>query len=130
MDTTTKATSKLVREPAFRKPNQTRAARRRRELIDGLERDLGRAPNTAERELILQAADAILTREAMTAAAARGEPVSQDALLKVSNNVIRILASLRGKAGKQRGAPGPSLADYLARKTAEKVASASAGDPA
>src|SRR5229473_7244573 len=84
MSTATEVITKPAREPAYRKPNQTRAARRRRELIDGLTRDLGHAPNTAERELILQAADAILSREAMMAAAARGEPVSQDALLKIS----------------------------------------------
>lgn len=118
------------REPAFRKPNQTKAARRRRELIDGLTKDLGRTADTAERELILQAADAILSREAMIAAAARGEAISQDGLLKLSNSVIRTLTALRTKGGKVRAASGPTLADYLERKRLEKAANAPAGDAA
>ena len=117
----TAAEAKSVREPAFRKPNQTRAARRRRELVDGLERDLERSPNTTERALILQAADAILTREAIRVAAARGEPIDAGRELKISGVIVRTLSALhkirskRGRpGGKPRGRPtGPLMLDSI-----------------
>jgi hypothetical protein len=108
---------------------RTRHAKRLRSLIAGLARDLGHPPSTAEQALIEQAASLIVQREAMESAMTAGEPVNAQEITKISGAVTRCLATLRGKSGK-RSAPGPTLSDYLARKAAEKAASASAGDPA
>ena len=115
---------------ADRLDGRTRHAKRLRSLIAGLVRDLGHQPTTAEQALVEQAASLIVQREAMESAMTAGEPVNAQEITKISGAVTRCLASLRGKGGKQRGAPGPSLADYLERKRLEKAASASAGDPA
>jgi hypothetical protein len=109
---------------------RTRHAKRLRGLIDGLARDLGHQPTTAEQALIEQAASLIVQREAMESAMTAGEPVNSQELTKVAGAITRCLATLRGKSGKQRGVPGLTLADHIERKRLEKVASASAGDAA
>jgi hypothetical protein len=114
MDTTTEATSKLVRKPAFRKPTQTKAARRLREIADGLRAELGgREPTTTEAALIAQCSTLIVQHEHALAAAGRGEPVDQVQALKLSGLIVRALASLRAKGGRQRSAPGPSMLDSI-----------------
>jgi len=92
---------------------RTRAAKRRRALIASLMSDLGRLPSATEWELVRQAADLILGRETMTAAAVRGEPVSHDAIVKISNSATRTLACLRNKGGKRDAAPTLSMLDGI-----------------
>jgi hypothetical protein len=101
--------------PRFRKPNQTRAARRRRELIAGLAADLGRSPNTMEAALIEQAADLIIARDVATAAA------NTTVMLKISGQITRTLSTLRGKTLKLQPS-GRTLADHIAAKRAAKPA--------
>ncbi|MBR1156668.1 hypothetical protein [Bradyrhizobium sp. JYMT SZCCT0428] len=113
-----------------RRPRATRAARRQRDLVVGLIRDLGRQPNSAEMALIDQAAALILQRENLSAATLRGEPCDSQTLLRLTGAVTRSLASLRSKGGKRVGAASSSLNEYLARKAAHKTAGASDGGPA
>jgi hypothetical protein len=101
--------------PRFRKPNQTRAARRRRELIAGLAADLGRSPNTMEAALIEQAADLIIARDVATAAA------NSTVMLKISGQITRTLSALRGKSSNLQPS-GRTLADHIAAKRAVKPA--------
>ena len=123
------ATYLAIPTPVDRLDGRTRHAKRLRSLIAGLARDLSHQPTTAEQALIEQAASLIVQREAMESAMTPGEPVNVQQITKISGAVTRCLAGLRAKGGEQRR-PGPSLPEYLARKAAEKAASASAGDPA
>jgi hypothetical protein len=115
---------------ADRLDGRTRHAKRLRSLIAGLASDLGHQPSTAQQALIEQAASLIVQREAMEAAMTAGEPVNAGEITKVSGAVTRCLATLRSKTGKRNAPAGSSLADYLARKAAEKAASASGGEAA
>src|SRR5713226_4801776 len=124
------ATQLAIPTQVDRLDGRTRHAKRLRSLIAGLARDLGHPPSTAEQALIEQAASLIVQREAMESAMTAGEPVNAQEITKISGAVTRCLGSLRGKAGKQRGPAGPSLADYLARKAAEKAAGAADGGAA
>jgi hypothetical protein len=132
VNTTAEAPRKQTTDaPAFRKPTQTKAARRLREIANGLRAELGRQPSTSEAALIAQCSTLIVQHEHALAAAGRGEPVDQVQALKLSGLIVRALSALRGKSGgKARSAPGPNLAEYLARKAAEKAAGAPAGDGA
>jgi hypothetical protein len=94
---------------------RTRAAKRRRALIADLMSDLGRLPSATEWELVRQAADLILSRETMTAAAVRGEPVSHDAIVKISNSATRTIACLRNKGGKRDAAPPLTMRERILR---------------
>lgn len=117
MDTAAQASRKSPHEPAFRKPNQTKAARRLREIADGLRADLGREPDTSEAALIAQAASLIHLSEDMSAARLRGEPVNVEQMTKTTGAVTRCINALRGKAsGKQRAPAGQPLQDYLNRR--------------
>lgn len=96
-----------------RRPRATRAARRQRDLIDGLTRDLGHEPTTGERALIEQVAGLVVVREAMQQAALRGEPVSAAEMTKISGAVTRCLATLRGKVGRRDASGAPSMLDSI-----------------
>lgn len=95
------------------RPGATRAARRQRELIDELTRDLGHEPDAAEKLLIHQAAGLVGTREAMERAALRGEPISADAMIKLANSAIRTIAALRCRAAKGPASGGTSMLDSI-----------------
>ncbi|WP_157790531.1 hypothetical protein [Bradyrhizobium japonicum] len=97
----------------YRRPRATRAARRQRDLVDGLICDLGREPTTAERALIEQVAGLVVTREAMQQAVLRGEPVSAAEMMKISGAVTRCLNSLRPKSGRRDASPVPSMLDSI-----------------
>jgi hypothetical protein len=111
VNTPAEDSNKQENGPRFRKPNQTRAARRRRELIAGLTADLGRSPNTMETALIVQAADLIIARDLATAAA------NTTAMLKISGQITRTLSTLRGRGSKPQSS-GPTLAEHLASRAA------------
>ena len=70
-----------------------------------------------------------LRAEQLQTAIVRGEDVSNDELVRISSTAKRLLEAIRAKADKRKPA-GPTLADYLARKAAEKAASAPDGDTA
>jgi hypothetical protein len=128
---TATALPSATQRTVHRRPGSTRAAKRRVAVVAELIGELGRQPNASERHLIATIADLTVQREALASAQLRGEPVDSMALLKIAGLITRTISALRGKTtGKARGATGPTLADYLARKAAEKAASASAGDGA
>jgi hypothetical protein len=102
--TPSETASKHGNEPRYRKPNQTRRARRRRELIAGLTDDLGHTPNTMEAALITQAADLILSREAISASLLRGEPVNEAKLIRTAGVLARTLAALDPRRTRRRAA--------------------------
>jgi hypothetical protein len=123
MNTPAEEANKQEDRPRFRKPNQTRAARRRRELIAGLTADFGRRPNTLEAALIAQAADLIIARDLATATS------NTNVMLKISGQVTRTLSTLRGKGTKLQ-LSGPTLADHIAAKRAAKAAERSSDEAA
>jgi hypothetical protein len=115
MSTAAEAITKPLREPAFRKPTQTKAARRRRALIDGLTKDLGHEPNTSERALIEQVAGLVLMREAMEQAVLRGELVNAAEITKISGAVTRSFNTLRPKGGKRHSPPPLTMRERILR---------------
>jgi hypothetical protein len=104
------------------------AARRFRDICRNYELEAGGNISELERDLIRQAAGLTLRAEQLQGAIVRGEPISNDELVRISSTAKRLLETIRGKAAKNK--PGPTLADYLARKAAEKAASAPDGDAA
>ncbi|MBR1270450.1 hypothetical protein JQ629_23525 [Bradyrhizobium sp. AUGA SZCCT0222] len=105
--------SDRTERPAHRRPRATRAARRQRELADGLARDLGHEPSTGERALIEQVAGLVVVREAMQQAVLRGELVNAAEITKISGAVTRCLNSLRPKVGRRTASSGPSILDAI-----------------
>ena len=106
-----------------RRPGATRAARRLRQIANGLRADLGHPPDASEVALIDQASALIYQRETMSFAALRGELVDPGTIVKLSNSATRTLTVLRSKSGgKLRDATGSqSLNDYVACKAIEKA---------
>ncbi|MDT2022816.1 hypothetical protein [Methylocella sp. CPCC 101449] len=88
-------------------------ARRFRDLYRAYEAEIGGALNEIDRGLIRQAASLSLRAERMQAAVVRGEEVDNDALIRLSGESRRIMASLRTKATKRRPSGPPSVDDYL-----------------
>jgi hypothetical protein len=68
-----------------------------------------------ERDLIRQAAGLTLRAEQLQGAIVRGEPISNDELVRISSIAKRLLETIRAKADKRKPA-GPTLANYVARK--------------
>jgi hypothetical protein len=69
-------------------------ARRFRDLTSGLESDIGRELNSAEKSLVDQAAALMIQRETMTAAGAHGERIESKELVRISGALVRTLAAL------------------------------------
>lgn len=110
--TSTVVTDRTER-PVHRRPRATRAARRQRDLIEGLLRDLGHEPSTGERALIEQVASLVVVREAMQLALLRGEPVNATEMTKVSGAITRCLASLRPTSNKRNISSVPLMLDRI-----------------
>lgn len=70
-------------------------ARRYRDLIDGLTRELGGELSAAEQLAVRNAASLQLHSENLTAAQARGEHVEADAITRAANGATRALTALR-----------------------------------
>ena len=91
------------------------------------------APNSAEaspnKALIQQIAAMQLRIEQLQTAIVEGRDVDADQIIRLSSEHRRLLTSLRGKVAKNKPA-AESIADYMARKAAEKAASAPEGDAA
>jgi hypothetical protein len=104
-------------------------ARRFRDICSAYEAEAGGNVTEVERDLIRQAAGLTLRAEQLQGAIVRGEAVDDDELIRLSNTAKRLIAGIRAKAAKKKPAE-PTLADYLARKAAEKASSAADGDAA
>jgi len=76
-----------------------------------------------ERDLIHQAAGLTLRAEQLQGAIVRGEPISNDELVRISSTAKRLLETIRAKADKRKPA-GPTLQEYLAQR-AQKAADTS-----
>jgi hypothetical protein len=119
MSTAAVTASNPTRQPAYRKPTQTKAARRLREITAGLRAELGgREPTTSEAALIAQCSTLIVQHEHLLAARARGEPVDQVQALKLSGLVVRALSAFRG--GKASGKARPAALTIRERLAAAR----------
>jgi hypothetical protein len=98
-----------------------RASRRFKQLAETFAGELGGGLSEVDQNLIVQAAGLTLAAEQLSAGVIAGNAVDADAIVRISSEARRVLAMLRAKAAKNKPA-GPSLADYLARKAAEKSA--------
>lgn len=108
---------------------RTLNSRRFRSLCDAFAAEFGGQLTEVDRSLIAQAAGLTLRAEQLQGAIVRGETISNDELVRITSTARRLLETIRAKADKRKPA-GPTLADYLARKAAEKAASAPDGDAA
>jgi hypothetical protein len=115
--------------PLPRIDQRTVSAMRYRSLLDCYAGELGGNLSEADKALIQQIAAMQLRIEQLQAAIVEGRDVGADQIIRLSSEHRRLLTSLRGKADKRKPA-GPTLADYVARKAAEKAASAPDGDAA
>jgi hypothetical protein len=102
-------------------------ARRFRVLVDAYSAELGGDLSEAERSLVRQAAALQLQAEKMQEQIVKGEPVDAEQLIRVSSTSKRLLGIIAAKTGKRKPAPGPTLAEYLAAKQAEKGANPADG---
>jgi hypothetical protein len=98
------------------------SARRFRDLTQAYSNELGGELSEAERSLVRQAVALQLQAERMQEAIVRGEPVDADQLIRVSSTSKRLLGIIADKTGKRKPAAGPTLAEYLAAKQAQKAA--------
>jgi hypothetical protein len=108
-------------EPAFRKPNQTRAGRHRQQMIADFVAALG-GPNrvTALQMVeIERAASLTLLAQDMRAKALRGEAIDIGDMIRLEGAVSRVIRSLNLPAPGS-AAPVPTLAEYLAQCTTDE----------
>jgi hypothetical protein len=104
-----------------RTDGRTIAAKRYRALVEHFTHELGGGTLSAvDAGLVRQAAALSLRIEQLQASIVSGEPVNNDETVRLSSEHRRILASLRSRVAKNK--PGPSLADWLAARQAEKAA--------
>jgi hypothetical protein len=89
------------------------AARRFRDICANYEAEFGGNISELERDLIRQAAGLTLRAEQLQGAIVRGEPISNDELVRISSTAKRLLEPIRAKADKRKPA-GPDLQAYLA----------------
>jgi hypothetical protein len=113
-----------------RTDGRTVGAKRYRELVEQLSAELGGGPlSVIDTGLIRTAAAISLRIESLQVAIVTGAPTDDDEIVRLSSEHRRILSTLRAKASKRKPA-SPTLADYLARKAAEKAAGAADGGAA
>jgi len=112
-----------------RTDRRTISAMRYRSLLDSYTAELGDRLTEPEKALVQQIASMQLRIEQLQTAIVEGADVDADQIIRLSSEHRRLLTTLRGKAGKNKPA-GPTIADYVARKVAEKAASAPDGDAA
>lgn len=105
-------------EPAYRKPNQTRAARQRQQMIADFVLAFGgpeRVTPLLMRD-ILRVADLMALCEQERAKALRGEAVSIANLSRLEGSCDRAVRRLRLPAPKAAAAAVPSIAEYWASR--------------
>jgi hypothetical protein len=105
-------------------------ARRFRDICAAYETEAGGNVSEVERDLIRQAAGLTLRAEQLQGAIVRGEAVDNDELIRLSSTAKRLLEAIRAKAAKNKPTGAAALQEYVARKAAEKAASALEGDAA
>jgi hypothetical protein len=115
--------------PLPRIDQRTVSAMRYRSLLDSYGTELGGQLTEAEKALVQQIASMQLRIEQLQAAIVEGQDVDADQIIRLSSEHRRLLTSLRGKVAKNKPA-GPTLADYLRSKAAEKAAGAHDSDAA
>jgi hypothetical protein len=115
--------------PLPRIDQRTVGAMRYRALLDSYGAELGGSLTEADKALIQQIAAMQLRIEQLQTAIVEGRDVDADQIIRLSSEHRRLLTSLRGKVAKNKPA-AESIADYMARKAAEKAASAPEGDAA
>jgi hypothetical protein len=108
---------------------RTASGRRFRHLVQSLTEELGGNLGEVDQNLVRQAASLTLAAERLSSDIVNGAAFDSDALVRINSELRRVLAALRAKAAKNKPA-GPTLADFIARKAAEKAASASDGEVA
>jgi hypothetical protein len=96
-----------------RSDGRTLASRRFRQLCEAFAAELGTPLSEVDQNMVRQAAGLVLAAEKFQADVVNGADVNPDALVRVSSEARRILATLRAKAAKNKPA-GPDLASYLA----------------
>jgi len=107
--------------PLPRIDQRTVGAMRYRSLLDSYGAELGGNLTEADKALIQQIAAMQLRIEQLQAAIVEGQDVDADQIIRLSSEHRRLLTSLRGKVAMNKPA-GPTLADYLRSKAAEKAA--------
>jgi hypothetical protein len=100
---------------------RTNGARRHREIVEAIERDLGPDLTEIERLRVMNCACWQLHAEELTARMVRGEAVDPEAVTRAVNGAARALAALqRGKAARKPARSAfEALEEHLARKRAE-----------
>jgi hypothetical protein len=92
---------------------RSRTARRFRDLLDELARDLGGSLTTGEQAVLRQAAGLLLRAEQLQAEIVKGSvPIDADEIVRTANASTRLLASLRANR-RRREPPPPSPLDGL-----------------
>lgn len=97
--------------------------RRFRNLVNAFAAELGNQLTEADKGLIGQIAAMQIKIEGQQAAIVEGRDVDADQVIRLSSEHRRLLSALRTKSARNKPA-GPTIADYIARKVAEKAASA------
>jgi hypothetical protein len=93
-------------------------ARRYRDICRAYEAEVGGDVGEVERDLIRQVAGLTLRAEQLQAAIVRGEPVSDDELVRISSTANRLLETIRSKVNKRKP-DGPTLHELLATVASE-----------
>lgn len=96
-------------------------------MLEEFSAEVGGPLSAIDRELIAQAASLTLRAEQIRESIVAGAAVDTDEAIRLARECRRILIRLKSKATKNKPA-GPTLAEYAARKAAEKAAAAVAGD--
>jgi hypothetical protein len=94
------------------------AARRFRDICANYEAQFGGNISELERDLIRQAAGLTLRAEQLQGAIVRGEPVSNDELVRISSTAKRLLETIRAKADKRKPT-GPDRLRFAAGQGGE-----------
>jgi hypothetical protein len=93
-------------------------ARRFRDISANYEAEFGGNISELERDLIREAAGLTPRAEQLQGAIVRGEPISNDELVRISSTAKRLLETIRGKAG-QRKPARPTFSEYVASVASE-----------
>jgi hypothetical protein len=123
----TRKTASGITLPRFDARN--RASRRYRSLLEEFAAEVGGPLSAIDRELIAQATSLALRAEQIREGIVGGASVDSDEAIRLASECRRILFQLKSKATNNKPA-GPTLADYIAAKQAEKAAAASEGGAA
>ena len=100
---------------------RTISAKRFAAIIEAFSGEIGGTLTEFESGLVRQAAALALRCEQLQAAIVRGEAVDDDLLVRISGTAKRLLGAISVKSDGKKPA-GPTLAEYLVAKQAERDA--------